>query len=507
MILSLSSRSHLSQCVFVGIFFIALTAVRLGKAQTEFREDQILIKPKSEISKNALRQIHSTLNGEVVRTFANVGQIQVVRVPKDETVASLITKYQQSGLVEFAEPDYLFHANLSPNDPRFTDGTLWWLNNTGQNGGTTDADVHALPSWDILNTASNIIVAVVDSGIRTSHEDLTNNMWVNPSDGSHGFNAITGGHDPEDDNSHGTLVAGMLGAEANNNKGMAGIAWHLPIMACKFTTNNPQGNAVGSDSSLIACFEFARMNGARIVNLSYDSDGYSEALSNAIITLRDAGIILVVSAGNGPPTVNIDTSPRYPSCYQIDNIISVAASTRNDGLFTLSNYGATNVDLAAPGDQMYSTYSSSDSSYYPPFSFYNIGGTSFSAPLVAGACALVWEKYPVENYQQIIQRVLNGVDPLPALAGKCVTGGRLNLQKALGPALELSVLQTSNRPPFQLRLAGVPHRTAIIEMATNLNATWSPVFTNQISINGNFDFTDAQSTNFSQRFYRGKIAQ
>lgn len=506
MALTFPSRAGAALCIAGRLLFtlwltqtavIAQTSFPISASTPEYREDQILIKPKQNVSMAALRSAHATLKSEVVQTFEGIGRMQVLRVPKGETVQSLIAKYQQSGLVEFAEPDYIVHAALTPNDPKYTDGTLWGLNNTGQSGGTNDADIDAPEGWDVLTSASNIVVAVLDTGVRASHEDLTNNMWVNPLDGSHGWNAIATNNNPDDDGGHGTLVSGVLGGYGNNGKGVAGVAWRVQIMAGKCLDSG----GTGSDSTLIACIDFARTNGARIINASLDSAGYSEALSNAIVSTRDAGIIFIASAGN--KSVNIDATPRYPSCYDIDNIISVAATTRADILGGFSNYGATNVDLAAPGADMYSTFFGSDSSYLGGSFLF---GTSLVAPYVAGACALVWAKYPTENYQQIIRRVLNGTDPLPALAGKCTTGGRLNLRKALGPAISLSVLPTPSNQPFQLRLIGVPNRTGIIEATTNLPSGWSPVFTNTISTNGNFDFMDNQSTNLPQRFYRGVAA-
>jgi subtilisin family serine protease len=149
-------------------------------------------------------------------------------------IPALIKLYAQSGLVEFAEPDYLVHAAVTiPNDPRYLDGTLWGLNNTGQNGGTMDADIDAPEAWDIRTSASNIVVAVLDTGIRTTHEDLAANLWTNPLDGSHGWNALSGTNNPGDDEGHGSLVAGIIGARGNNGRGVVGVAWSVQIMALK----------------------------------------------------------------------------------------------------------------------------------------------------------------------------------------------------------------------------------------------------------------------------------
>ena len=462
--------------------------------QPAYREDRILIMPKAGINRAALDSFHLARKGKVLQTFDGIGHLQVLSVPKGETVPGLIAQYQKSGLVEFAEPDYEIHAAATPNDPGYTN--LWGLNNTGQNSGTPGADIHATNAWDVLTSASNIVVAVVDSGIRYTHEDLASNMWVNPVDGSHGWNAIANNNLPNDDNGHGTLMSGVLGAVGNNGKGVVGVAWQVQMMACKFLDS--QGS--GSDSGLIACLDYARTNGARIINASFDSTGMSLALSNAIVSVRNAGIIVVASAGNN--AANIDVTPHYPACYNIDNIVSVAYTTRNDTLGGFSDYGATNVDLAAPGDQIYSTTSSSDSSYDPYYMFE--AGTSYAAAYVSGACALLMAQYPSDTYQEIIARLLNATDPLPGLAGKCRTGGRLNLRKALR-TIRVATIPTGSGEPFQLRVSGGLNRTCAVEAATNL-MSWSSIVTNTTSMNGTFDFADDQSTNLPHRFYRATAA-
>jgi subtilisin family serine protease len=484
------------------LFFLLGTGNRVSSAAVpaEFRSDQILVQPGKNVNPGALARFHAARRVEVLKTFEHAGRVQLLRVPANESVPGLISKYQQSGLVEFAEPDYLVHASAAPNDPMYVDGTLWWLNNTGQDGGTSDADIDAPEAWDVLNSASNIVVAVLDTGIRYTHEDLAGNMWVNPVDGGHGFNAFTGTNDVADDNGHGTLVAGVLGATGNNRKGMAGVAWRVQMMACKCLDST----ASGSDSTVIACIDYARMNGARVINASFDSSGSSLAVSNAIVAARDAGIIFVASCGNGTksfPNLNVDLSPRYPACYPMDNIISVAYTGRNDELGTYSYYGPTTVDLGAPGDQVSSTFTNLDNGYLISSANNGIAGTSFAAPLVSGACALMLAKYPAENYRQIIARILKATDPLPSLAGKCVTGGRLNLWKALSPPLNLVAVPGTNGAPVQLHLSTGANRICIIEYSPDL-FSWHPLFTNITALDGTFDFADSDSASAPQRFYR-----
>jgi subtilisin family serine protease len=473
-------------------------------AGAEFRSDQILVRPKATMSETALARFHAAQRARVLRTFRGLGRLEVVTVPNGETVPGLISKYQMSGLFDFAEPDYVVRAAAAPDDPMYQDGTLWWLNNTGQNGGTPHADIDAPDAWNVLTSASNIVVSVLDTGIRYTHEDLAANMWTNPVDGSYGFNAFTGTNNVNDDNGHGTLVAGMLGAVGNNGKGMAGVVWQVQIMACKCLDSA----ANGSDSTVIACMDYARTNGARVLNCSFSSTGSSLAVSNEIMALRSAGIILVASCGNGNffnHQINVDILPNYPACYPMDNIVSVAYTTRTDGLGSFSDYGPTNVDLGAPGDQVSSTYTNSDSAYFISTSGSGISGTSFAAPVVSGACALMLAKYPSENYQQIIARILKATDPVPALAGKCVTGGRLNLYKALSPPINLTASSATNGAPFELLLSTGANRMCVIEASPDL-LNWSPLYTNTTDTNGFFTFVDNNSTNLLQRFYRGTAA-
>jgi len=457
------------------------TSASAQSTQPTYREERILIMPKAGINLAALDNFHLARKGEVLRTFDGIGHLQVLHVPQGETVSSLISQYQKSGLVEFAEPDYVGHVyDTEPNETSFANGTLWGLTN-----------INAAAAWDVLTSASNIVVAVPDTGVRYTHEDLASNMWVNPNDGGHGWNALSGNNNPVDTGTHGTMVAGVLGAVGNNGKGVVGVAWRVQIMAC--TCFNSFG--IGNVSDVITCLDYARTNGARIINASWGFTN-SLALSNAMISLRNAGIIVVAACGNS--ATNIDLAPTYPASYQLENIVTVASTSQSDVLSAFSNYGATNVDLAAPGEQIYTTFPATDSYYYTG------SGTSFSAPYVSGACALLMAQYPADSYQQIIRRLLSATDPLPSLAGKSRTGGRLNLRKALRTIL-VATIPATNSGPFQLRVSGGLNRTCSVEASTNLT-NWSPVFTNTTSANGTFDFADDESANLPQRFFRATAA-
>jgi subtilisin family serine protease len=430
-----------------------------------------------------MTRLHATQNTKVLQTIDRIGGLQNIAVPEGETVPSLVAKYQKSGLVRFAEPDYVGHtASTTPNDPKYVDGTLWGLN-------TIDAP----HGWDVLTSASNIVMAVLDTGVRYTHEDLASNMWVNPTDQSHGLNALTGTTDPNDDNGHGTQVAGVLGAVGNNSKGVVGVAWHTQIMACKCFDSF----GVGNISACVTSLDYAGTNGANLINASWGFGAGSQALSNAIYSLRSAGIIVVAACGNvsTPPAINIDITPSYPASYPLDNVVSVAYTTTADTLDPHSNYGPTNVDLAAPGQNIYSTFGATDSYYYSGT------GTSFAAPYVTGALALMLVHYPTDTYQQIISRLLRETDPLPSLAGKCVSGGRLNLRNALNPPIRLGILSPQGTVPLNLRVSWETNRMVVVQGGPDLT-NWTSLVTNNTGATGSFMFSDPGVVTPPKRFYR-----
>jgi len=404
------------------------------------RQDRILVRPRVAKDLDTLSRFHAAKGSRVGREFKELDGLQVVHLPPGRKVADMIREYEDSGLVEFAEPDYQFQAALVPNDPQFS--ALWGLNNTGVSG-LAHADISAPVGWDTLNSAANVLVAVIDSGVRYTHEDLAANLWINPRDGSHGLNALDGSNNPWDDNGHGTLVAGVIGAAGNNGKGVAGVAWRVQIMACKFLDST--GNGFVSDA--IECIEFARTNGAHVINASWGGNAYSAALADAIAGAGRAGIIFVAAAGNNG--ANNDTTPFYPASYSLDNVVSVAATTPSDTLAGFSNYGAKSVHLAAPGSSIYSTYHSGDSAYN------YASGTSLAAPFVSGTFALMRAQYPTETYQKLISRVLGAVDAPSGLATKCVTGGRLNLANALNPPVlaGFTMTTTTGSTPLTISFA------------------------------------------------------
>jgi subtilisin family serine protease len=480
-------------------FFIAPASFGVLPAP-RYAPGRILIKPRSEIVSDQLKQFHASQGSVVLRKFTPTG-IQLIGVPDRESVQVMIERYQNSGLVEFAEPDYFVYASGKiPNDPFFTDGKLWGLHNTGQTGGSPGADIHAIEGWNLQASASNVVVAILDTGIRFTHEDLVSNLWVNTNDNTHGFNGFTGTNNPADDQGHGTAIAGIIGATGNNGIGITGVAWEVRMMACKCLDDF----GIGTESSVIACLEFAQTNGARIINASFNGPNFSDAVSNSIASLRDSGIIVVAASGDRMTFgANLDITPWYPACYDLDNIVSVGASGDDDLLWYRSNFGATNVDLIAPGLFLVSTCMDADDAYCPtnfPDADGELAGTSFAAAHVSGALALILEKFPGEDYQTSIRRLLLAVDQIPGLEGTCVTGGRLNLAHAFNPPIRLKLV-TGDENSLSLRVETSPNRTCFVEVSPDL-LNWSAVETNITSSLGCFDFTDSQVANTPQLFYR-----
>jgi subtilisin family serine protease len=381
-------------------------------------------------------------NMEVGRTFKSVPGLQRISrkagpqgqsFSRDELLAT-IKALEASGLYEYVEPDWTVHLLQTPSDTAFTNGTLWGLQNTGQSGGTSGIDVNAVSAWGVTTGDPNVIVGVIDTGVRYSHQDLIGNMWVNAGeipgnsvdddgngyvDDVYGINAITGSGDPMDDHDHGTHVAGTIAATANDAGQHVGVAYGTKIMALKFIA----ASGTGATSDAIACIDYAIEQGVDILNNSWGGGGFSQALLDAINAANDAGILFVAAAGNS--ALDNDVSPHYPSNYEVANIVAVAAIDRNGLLAGFSNYGTNSVDLGAPGVAILSCTASSDSSYA------SFEGTSMASPHVAGVAALLASQYPSAGVAELKNRLFMTSSPLASLAGRVETGGMVDAHAAL----------------------------------------------------------------------------
>jgi subtilisin family serine protease len=340
-----------------------------------------------------------------------------------KNVATLIRELSARGDVAYAEPNYIVHATLTPNDPSF--GNLWGLNT-----------ISAPSAWDISTGSTANVAAVIDTGIDYTHPDLVANVWSAPADytvniagksitcpaGSHGYNAIAGTCNPLDDNSHGTHVSGTIGAAGNNGAGVVGVNWNTRIMGVKFLDASGSGYLSDAINAIDFVVQTKQVSGAnvRVLSNSWGGGGYSQALLDEINKANANGMLFVAAAGNS--AANNDGTPFYPASYSAPNVVAVAATDSTDSLASWSNYGQTTVDLGAPGVNILSTIRNGGYAYY--------SGTSMATPHVSGAALLILSRCSLDT-AQLKTTILSNVDPIPSLNGKTVTGGRLDVNKAI----------------------------------------------------------------------------
>ncbi len=418
----MSSRSRfLSLLALAAAMLSGFSAWAQGNAP--YAPDRVIIKFRSSTrtaERNAVlgdMRVKSRRALPLIR--AEVVQLEGVRVE------DALARYRDNPLVEYIEPDYEVHAFLVPNDTRFPE--MYALRNTGQTGGTPGADIKATQAWDLFTGDPNLLVGVIDTGIDYNHPDLANNAWTNPGevpgngvdddangfvDDVHGYDFVNNDGDPFDDNGHGTHVSGTIAAEGNNNLGVVGVNWRAKIAGIKFL--NASGS--GSTSDAVLAVNYAVTIGCRLTSNSWGGGGFSQALLDAINAAGAAGQLFVAAAGNSGQ--NTDVTPSYPASYNTPFIISVAATDHNDNLASFSNYGATSVDLAAPGVDILSLQ--------PGGGYRLLSGTSMATPHVSGAVALAWGRFPALTNMQVKDLVLNHVDVKASLQGRVLTNGRLN---------------------------------------------------------------------------------
>src|SRR5215813_7278478 len=342
--------------------------------------------------------------------------------------------------VLYAQPNYVVRTQLTPNDTRF--GEMWGLNNTGQvvggQTGIAGADISAVQAWDVSTGSTSIVVGVIDTGVDFNHPDLAANIWSAPSSftvtvggqtitcpaGSHGFNAINNTCNPLDDNNHGTHTSGTIGARGNNGSGVAGVNWTTSIMGLKFLNSAGSGNTADA----IECIQFAIQakqifgSGAnvRVLSNSWGGGGFSQALLDAINAANSNDMLFVAAAGNN--SSNNDTTPFFPANYTAPNVVAVAATNNNDQLASFSNFGSNTVHLGGPGVSVLSTTIGNTYSFF--------SGTSMATPHVSGAAALVLSVCSLDT-AGLKNNLLNNVDPISSLSGLTITGGRLNVNRAI----------------------------------------------------------------------------
>ncbi len=405
---------------------------------------QVLVRYRTEGVAKAKRTVESLVSAEGrtlsmrIERHVNadlVPGLRLVHVAAEDTASTIETLKKQPDVL-YAEPNYILHADNTPNDPRFLSNELYGLTKIG-----------CPQAWDTTTGSSNVVIGVVDEGIDINHPDLMANIWTNPMPGSisgingdlHGYNFVNNtGNIPAED--HATHVAGTAGAKGNNGIGVVGVNWTVSLMSLRAL--DPSG---GNNSDILNAYSYAKQmrdlwvssGGARganirVLNNSYGGGGFQQAAFDGISALNQSGILFVGSAGNNenpPPLIdNNDVTPHYPSDYNLPNTISVGATDQADLMASFSRIGPNSITLGAPGNAILSTL--------PNNTYGLFSGTSMSSPHVAGSAALLAAANPNLTVQQLRALVIYNGDLVPDLATKTITGRRLNVANSLAALAE-----------------------------------------------------------------------
>jgi len=440
--------------------------------------DEILVTFREGLSESVCRESISAAGYTVLRRFhfarnphAKQNRRYLVRIHPGHSLEEALEAVRRLQGVEEAQPNYIYRALGRPDDPYFY--LQWGQENVGDDSAYTEfdlrgpdprvigADIGAVSASDMYAgmTFDTVIVAVVDTGVDLDHPDLEDVLWTNPGelpgDGSdndgngyvddvHGWDFVNDDNDPNDEDGHGTHVAGVIGAITDNGTGVAGIAPNAVLMPLQFL----DAGGSGYTDDFIDAIAYGIDNGARVLNNSWGGGAFDPALEDAIIEAGNAGVLFVAASGND--TTDNDVAPHYPSSYDIDNIISVSASTPWRDMAEFSNWGQVSVDIAAPGDEIISTNPTDGADGIPEIA-YQIGyptsydcpapwsGTSMASPSVSGAAAILfglgdtlwpgsWQTMsPSEQMTSVKDRILERSSRWPALSGTTVTEGHLDL--------------------------------------------------------------------------------
>jgi len=431
---------------------LAAWAQAIKGAKPEYVPGELLVGYKPGVAAAEVQSLHTRIGATLARRFTFIST-DYVRLPKGMTVEQAIAMYTKDGGVLYAEPNYKVKAldspDLLPNDPLYPQQWAW-------------PKIKAPRAWGYTTGSDTVVVADIDTGVDYTHRDLAANMWRNPgeipddgvdNDGNgyvddvYGIDAANDDSDPKDDHGHGTHTSGTIGAVGNNGTDVAGANWTVRIMALKFLNSDGGGSTEGAITCLEYVTKMRKQFGINIVatSNSWGGGGESQALKRAFNAAGRAGVIHCCAAGNSGS--DNDVSPQYPPSYDLDSIIAVAASGPHDGKAAFSCYGATSVDIAAPGVGILSTFPRNKTKSWD--------GTSMATPHVTGACALIAATRPGIPVDIIKAIVLRNADPLPQWAGLCVSGGRLNLYRCVTPCPQV----VANTP--ERGTTGVPRDTTI----------------------------------------------
>jgi len=454
------TRPHaaLISLALFGVFGLILWAAETAAQplpvlpRSAYAAGEILVKYRTA-DRAAASGIHQHRWGTRALKFLESAGVHRIKLPESMSVREALELFRQDPLVAYAEPNYRRYLRRTPDDASYP--SLWGL-----------AKINAPGAWDVATNCGSVVVALIDSGVDDLHPDLAANIWVNTGeiagngidddangkiDDTRGWDFVSEDNDPMDVDGHGTHVAGTIGAVGDNALGVTGLCWGAKIMVLQ--AFDAVGNATVADT--IEAMDYARGNGARVVNASYTGSEFSQAEKDAIAQLNSGGILLVAAAGN--EGADNDQTPSYPAGYNLPNIISVAASNTSDLLASFSNFGLTKVHVVAPGVSVLSTYLNDDYAVE--------SGTSMATPHVSGLAALVWSSNPGLSAAQVKDRIMDCVDRIPSLEGLIFTAGRINADNSV---------RNIPAPPSDFAAAGVS--------SSRIDVSWDDNYSDAISV-------------------------
>jgi thermitase len=412
---------------------------------------EVIVRFKPGISLDRIRSIASANHDQLSDEVESVTGLTVIDDLDNVDASAVAAQYAAMADVAYAEANFQIELDdpivkerlrdgvyreptaSHPNDPQF--GEQWALNNTGADGGKARADLDALTAWLTTQGSEDVVVAVLDTGVDFTHEDLRENMWFRPENvpayeddelgvfnDLNGYNGTDNISDPMDDNGHGTHCAGIIGAEGDNGIGISGINWKVKIMPLKFLGRGGSGSASDAIEAINYAIDRKKKGvNVRVISASWGSRTKSKALGDAIRAAGEAGILFVAAAGNDGS--DNDRRPHYPSNYDLPNVISVAALDRTDRLASFSNFGVKTVHIAAPGKDILSTWLNGG--------YREASGTSMATPYVSGIAALIVASEPRITMERLRERLLETADKLESVDGRVVTGGRVCAANAI----------------------------------------------------------------------------
>ena len=447
------------------IIFIFIINMIIAQKSNNYIDGNIIGKINDNFSKDLIENQFKILNFKLEKNLFKSLNIWLIsyNIKIYKNVDQAILEIQNFPFIIYAQKNHITSNRLIPNDTEFEN--MWHLNNTGQSGGSEDADIDAPEAWDISTGSSNqeIVIGIVDSGFEWEHQDLIDNIWINlneiPNNGidddENGYIDDINGWDVfENDGdipitSHGTKVAGMIGAKGNNNIDVVGVNWDVSLM--------PIAGSSSSTSTVISAYNYALENkllwletdgilGANVVainssfgiNYADCNSGSFPVWNDMYNSLGEAGILSIAATMN--INANVDELGDVPTGCNSDYIISVTNTDRNDAKFISAAYGRESIDLGAPGTSVCSTRPGNLISC-------SLTGTSYSTPIVSGAVGMIYssasnilrEEYlenPALTSIIIKNIILNTVDRISSLDTITVSGGRLNLYNAVNAAMQ-----------------------------------------------------------------------